>query len=163
MYVKTLVLVGLVFSMLGGVAVADDKDDIMALIDDYCRLQGTGDLMGQANMMTADRIFILGGVRETNQAANMKQQQAAQDTTKKLDPERVTIVTATDPIVRVYGDAAVASFYWHFQNVFGADFIKMTAPNVPSGSFSYIVTQVFVKEGGTWKIDYTHLSSYGDN
>ena len=156
---KLNVLVICCVAMLGGVAFADDQDDIMALIDEYCRLEGTGDIMGQARMMTKDRIFILGGRRLSNQAANIESQQASSDRTKKRDPERKTIVTAVDPIIRVYGDAAVATFYWHINIIAGADFLDKVGPNAPPPWLSYIATQVFVKEGGTWKISHTHLSS----
>ena len=78
---KRLMLAVCFVSLLGGVALADDNDDILALINEYCRLQSTGDIMGQMKMMTADRIFINGGIRQSDQAANMKSQQATQDRT----------------------------------------------------------------------------------
>jgi hypothetical protein len=113
--------------------------------------------------MTDDRIFILSGRRLTDQAANMKNQQASQDRNKKRDPERQFIVTAVDPIVRVYGDAAVASFYWHWNTIYGAAFLDKVAPNTPSSTISYIVTHVLVRDGGVWKIAHTHLSPTNAN
>jgi hypothetical protein len=62
-------------------------------------------------------------------------------------------------LIRVYDDAAVATFYWHFNIIAGANFLDKVGPNAPASWISYIATQVFVKEGGAWKISHTHLSS----
>jgi ketosteroid isomerase-like protein len=155
---KKLILAVCFVSLLGGVAFADDKDDITALINEYSRLESAGDITGQMKMMTEDRIFINGGIRRTDQAANMKSQQATQDRTRKRDPGRQVIVSALDPIIRVYGDTAVASFYWLFNTILSAEFLdKLTGPAPPSLN-RLAVTQVLVKEGGAWKIVHTHIS-----
>jgi ketosteroid isomerase-like protein len=160
---KKLILAVCFVSLLGGVAFADDKDDITALINEYSRLQGTGDIMGQMKMMTEDRIFINAGRRQMDQTANMKGQQASQDRDKKRDPGRQVIVTAVDPIIRIYGNTAVASFYWHWNTIYSAQFLdKLTGP-APSSWTSLIVTQVLVKEGGAWKMVHSHLSPTNAN
>lgn len=134
---------------------ADDKDDIQALIDEYCRLEGVS-LTEQSKLMTGDRIMINTGRRQTDNAHNMKVQIAFETRNKQLDPGEQLIVTAVDPIIRVYGDAAVASFYRYWDYIPSADYL--TENPDAQGPRPNIVTLVMVKQGGAWKIAHMHMS-----
>ncbi len=66
---KRLILTVCFVSLLGGVAFADDRDDILALIDEYSRLQGTDNdtatneyAASFVPIMSEDRIYIGGGI-----------------------------------------------------------------------------------------------------
>ena len=63
-------LAGLVFAPL---ALADDKNDIMAFVEKYGELED--DLAAQAKMIRDDRVMIT-GIRRTDNAKNMKIQMA---------------------------------------------------------------------------------------
>lgn len=161
MHLKRLVLFVLCVSMLGGVALADDKDDVLTLIDEYCRLEGTGDLAEQAaKIISPDRVFISFGRRLTDQAANTRSQQAIQDRDKKMDTETQVIVMPVDIIVRFHGDAAVASFYRHWHYIYSPARIREQGSDLPSSWYSDIVTLVLAKEGANWKIVHFHHSPY---
>jgi hypothetical protein len=135
---------------------ADDKADVQVVIDEYCRLESN--LSEQAKLMTDDRVMIAPGRRQTDQATNMKVQLGFEKVNLKLDPGAQLIVTATDPIIRVYGDTAVASFNRFWDYIPSAEFVKANGGEFPPGPPPNIVTLVLVKQGGAWKIAHTHMS-----
>lgn len=111
---RNVFLLASLFSVLGASAYADDRSDIEALLKEYSRLEAVGDVTSQANLMTRDRLWTAVGQRRTDQALNMKIQQAGMDQWKARHPNAKVFYDARDLIVRVYGgDAAVASFYWY--------------------------------------------------
>ena len=68
-------LVFAVFAVIfSSISFADDADDVMAVIQQYGDLEG--DLEAQANLMRSDRVHIVGGNRQTNQAKNREIQLA---------------------------------------------------------------------------------------
>ena len=158
---RAVVLVPFLLTLFIVPALADDKGDIQALIDDYCRTEG--DLAAQAKLMTDDRVFINQGRRQTDQATNMKVQKAGQELNQQLDPGAQLIVTGVDPIIRVYGDAAVASFYRFWDVIPSAEFVKANPDVNTSGPPPNVVTLVVVKQGGAWKIAHTHMSPLRPN
>ena len=105
---------------LAPMAVADDHDDVRAVIDQYIATEST-DLAEQAELMSDDRVYISGGVRTTDNVSNMKAQVAGQKLVREMDPDRMMMVTAEDVLIRVYGDAATASFYRFWTVIPGAD------------------------------------------
>ena len=156
---RTIILGGmLLLVVLAGPVEAGDKEDVQAVIDEYCRLEGTGDLMAQAKLMTPDRVFIAIGGRNTDQASNMQVQQMNQDVLKQMDPGAKLVVTARDPIIMVNGNMAVASFYRYWARIWSAEFIKEQNGAVPPSPSPNIVTLVLVKQGREWKIAHTHGS-----
>ncbi len=151
---RTIILLGLALVVLPGLAWADDEADILALINQYNAHQASGDMDAQARLMTADRVFIAGGQRQTDQAMNMKIQAANRARNDKRNPGTQLFVTSADPIIKVYGgDAATASFYWYTAVVLSPD---QEGPNPPTGRL--VVSLFLVKQGGAWKIAHTHLS-----
>lgn len=138
---------------------ADDTDDVMAVLDAYIATET--DLEEQERLMTDDRIFIGPGVRLTDNASNMKGQIAGQKLARSLDPDGMMIVTMEDPIVRLYGDTAVASFYRHWSYIPGADAVR--AGNAGNSPPSQIVTVVLHRDGRDWKIVHSHMSPMSAN
>lgn len=136
-------------------ALADNHGDVQAVIDEYIRLESI-DLAKQGELMTDDRIYIIGGARQTDNVANMRAQVAGEKLARALDPDAVLVVTAEDMIVRTYGDAAVASFFRHWQLTPGPEAVRNgvagTAPPTQA------VTLVLAKTDGGWKIVHTHIS-----
>ena len=53
-----------------------DLAAISRLIDQYGQTEDAGDMMAQAKLMTADRVWIAEAGRRTDQGMNMRQQQA---------------------------------------------------------------------------------------
>ena len=133
---------------------ADDKDDVLAFIQQYGDLEG--DLGTQAMMMRADRVFIAGGIRLTDEAKNMSNQKAGRKAAEAVDGGKTKYITTIEsPKVALYGDVAVASFVIIY-NVY--------PHNQPAVQFSPTwVTLVLVKEGGEWGIAHTHNSPAGGN
>lgn len=144
--------------LLAPVAVAADADDVRAVIDRYIATETT-DLADQAKLMTDDRVYISGGIRTTDNVSNMKAQVAGQKMIRQVDPDRMTMVRAEDVMVKMYGDAAVASFYRYWTVIPGADAIR--AGMTPQGPPDQVVTLVLAKTGRDWKIVHTHQSLMG--
>jgi ketosteroid isomerase-like protein len=156
--------IALLLSFASSPAGAQDKADIEAihkLIDQYAKTEDTGDLMGQAKLMTADRVWIgTGGGRRTDQAMNMQMQQAQFDEAKKLVPEMKWFTESQDRLIKIYGNGtvAVASFYWYRTFVLPANTPMDVVKLFGSGPPPTAITLVLVKERGEWKIAHTHVS-----
>ena len=89
---------------------ADDMDDATALLNAY--IETESDLNAQSKLMSEDRIYIVGSpaMRMTDNKTNMMGQAHGEKRRKAMDPESLYYATIEDPIVRMYGDVAVASF-----------------------------------------------------
>lgn len=145
------VLAGLFFSPY---ALADDEDDVIAVINQYGELEG--DLAAQAKLMRADRVFIT-GVRQTDAAKNMAIQMANRQAGEAANGGKTKFITTIEsPVVAIYGDVAVASFVRMFNTY------PHNKPANPPSAPTW-VTLVLVKEGGKWGIAHTHLSPAGGN
>ncbi len=148
----------LVAALASPIASAADADDVRAVVDMYLATETT-DLKKQASLMTDDRVFIAGGLRQTDNVANMNGQIAGAKVNRELDPDAQVIVTGEDVIIRVYGDAAVASFYRYWNVISSAESVR--AGRDASGPPPGVVTLVLAKMGRDWKIVHTHQSSIG--
>lgn len=150
--ISIAVLAGLVFSPY---ALADDEDDILAVVNQYGELEG--DLATQAGLMRDDRVFITGGVRQTDAAKNMAIQMANRQAGEAANGGKTKFITTIEsPMVAVYGDVAVASFVRIFNTY------PHNKPANPPSPPNW-VTLVLVKERGDWKIAHTHQSPAGGN
>lgn len=143
-------LSGLVFAP---VALADDKDDVMAFVERYGELEDN--LEEQAKMMRDDRVMIT-NIRRTDNAKNMQVQMAGRKAGEAVNGGKTRFITTIEsPHVAIYGNTAVASFVRIF-NVY--------PHNQPAvGGNPQWVTLVLVKEGGRWGIAHTHMSPAGGN
>lgn len=144
---------GLVFALVGVVfsssAFADDLDDVMVVIQQYGDLEG--DLEAQANLMRSDRVHIVGGNRQTNQAKNREIQLATRNRQEALSGGKTEYITTIEDLdVSIHGDVAVASFkqWW---NIYPAN--QEAIVSDPTW-----LTLVLVKEGSGWFIKHTHAS-----
>ena len=134
---------------------ADAEDDVLAVIQQYGDTEG--DLNAQSRLMHEDRVFIAGGVRQTDEAKNMAIQMAARQATEAVNGGKTKFMTTIEsPVVAVYGNVAVASFVRIFNTV------PHNQPANPPGAPTW-VTLVLVKEGGKWGIAHTHQSPAGGN
>lgn len=142
-WVATLLLV-MPFGLL-----ADDMDDVMAVIEAYGNLEG--DLAAQAELMHPDRVYITGGMRQTNESLNMRNQIATREAQEALNGGKTEFVTTIeDADISIHGDVAIASFvrWW---NVYPAN----QAPVLGAPTW---VSLVLIKEGSDWLIKHTHQS-----
>jgi len=152
--------------LLPGFATAQrqtDVDAINRLIDQYGALEDAMDMTAQAKLMTADRVWIAQGAgRRTDQATNMRIQQAAYDALKKQAPGIQTFTEDRDRLIRFHanGAVAIATFYRYTTIVLPPnappDLVKAAAAP-PVGA----TTLVLEKRDGEWKIVHTHVSSLG--
>ncbi len=140
-----------------------DTKAINDLIDEYSALEDKGDMMAQAKLMAADRVWMAAVAgRMTNQTMNMEIQQAGYDEAKKFAPGVKYFADARDRLIKFYGDGsvAVASFYWYTSYILPADM-----PQEKRDQFGPIrpvaITLVLEKKGGAWKIVHTHTSPLG--
>jgi len=128
---------------------ADDRDDVLAVIQQYGDLEG--DLDAQSKLMRPDRVFITGGLRQTDEAKNMANQIAGRKAGEALNGGKTKFVTTIEgPLVSIHGDVAVASFVRWF-DVYPHNQAAVTAP-------ATWVTLVLVKERREWRIAHTHQS-----
>lgn len=146
-----IILACLVFAPF---AIADDRDDVLAVIQQYGELED--DLEAQAKLMHPDRVFINAGRRQTDNAKNMANQMANREAGEAVNGGKTRFVTTIEgPLVSLYGDTAVASFVRWF-NVYPHNQPAVTTP-------SDWVTLVLVKDGGDWRIVHTHQSPTASN
>ena len=151
--IYNLAIMALLFSFS---AKADDMDDVQALLDAY--IETESDLMAQTRLMSDDRIFINGtpAMRMTDNQANMKGQIHVDSRRQQMDPSAIYYATREDQIVRVYGDAAVASFRRNLNFRPSAEGMRNGMSNNTSRQ---LVTVVMAKIDGDWKIVHTHISA----
>ncbi|MGI9203803.1 MAG: nuclear transport factor 2 family protein [Woeseiaceae bacterium] len=145
------ILAGLIYTPF---AIADDVDDVMAVVKQYGDLED--DLEAQAKLMRPDRVYITGGLRQTDEANNMANQIAGRKAGEALNGGKTRFVTTIEgPLVSVHGDVAIASFvrWW---NVYPHNQASVaTAPTW--------VTLVLIKERAGWLIKHTHQSPLRGN
>ena len=147
-------------ALISPIALADDADDVRSVIDTYIETEIV-DLKKQMSLMADDRVFIAGGLRQTDNDANMRTQMAGAARGRELDPDVEVIVTAEDIMIRVIGDnAAVASFYRYWNVINSAAAVKAGVAG-GGGPPPAAVTLVLAKMGGDWKIVHTHQSNIG--
>jgi hypothetical protein len=146
-----VVLAGLIFAPN---AFADDEDDVLAIVHQYGDLEN--DLEAQADLMRSDRIYITGGMRQTDEAKNMANQIAGRKAGEALNGGKTVFVTTIEGAnVSIHGDVAVASFvrWW---NVYPHNQASVTS--APTW-----VTLVLIKERAGWRIKHTHQSPLRGN
>ena len=148
----TNIVIALVFIMGPISGFADDEDDVMAVIYQWAALEQ--DLEAQAALVLDDRVQIGGGIRQTNQDQNLAVQLMNYNAmVQSMGGEPEMIVRIESPLVRLYGDVAVASFVRLFNLVPPGE----RPQQVGAAWFS----MVLVKEDNTWKIAHHHVSRHG--
>ena len=140
--------------MFAANAIADDEDDVLAIVYEYGDLEN--DLEEQAKLMRPDRVYITQGLRQTDEAKNMANQIATRKAGEAVNGGKTEFVTTIEgPLVSVHGNVAIASFvrWW---NVYPhGQAAVLTAPTW--------VTLVLIKEDGDWLIKHTHQSPLRGN
>ena len=147
----TLLMAGVVLPFS---AFADDVDDVMAVIQQYGDLEGA--IEAQANLMRSDRVHIVGGNRQTNQAKNREIQLATRNREESLNGGKTEYITTIEDLdVSIHGDVAVASFkqWWN---------IYPTGQEAVLSTPTWL-TLVLVKDGSGWFIKHTHASPVSGN
>src|SRR5256885_1226171 len=86
-----------------------ELDAINRLIDRYGVLEDAMDMNAQAQLMSADRVWIVQAAgRRTDQATNMRIQQAGFDQLKQRLPGVQTFTEDRDRLIQMYGNGSVA-------------------------------------------------------
>jgi ketosteroid isomerase-like protein len=134
---------------------ADDMDDVAALVNAY--IETESDLNAQSKLMSEDRIYIVGSpaMRMTDNEVNMMSQAFGEKRREAMDSKSLYFATIEDQIIRMYGEAAVASFRRNLVFRPSADGIKNGMSN---NTGRQLVTVVMAKVDGDWKIVHTHIS-----
>jgi ketosteroid isomerase-like protein len=127
-----------------------DVSEVMAVIEKWAALES--DLRAQAELIRDDRVQISQGIRQSDQAGNLAVQLLKHDARVEFwGGEPMMMVRIEDPLVRVYGDVAVASFMRLFD---------VAPPGERPGSTGKAwFSLVLVKERGEWKIAHNHVSA----
>ena len=139
-----------------------ELDAINRLIDRYGALEDAMDMNAQAQLMSLDRIFIVQAAgRRTDQATNMRIQQAGLDQLKKRLPGIQTFTEDRDRLIKLYGNGsvAVASFFRYTTTLLP----PATPPEVAKefGPQAVAISLVLEKRDSDWKIVHTHVSDLG--
>ena len=134
---------------------ADDMDDVTALVNAY--IETESDLNAQSKLMSEDRIYIVGSpaMRMTDNEVNMMGQAFGEKRREAMDSKSLYFATIEDQIIRMYGEAAVASFRRNLNFRPSAAGMKNGMSNNTSRQ---LVSVVMAKVDGTWKIVHTHIS-----
>ena len=151
LFALAFVLAGLTFAPN---SFADDASDVMEVIQQYGDLEN--DLEAQAKLMRSDRVYITGGIRQTDEAKNMANQIAGRKAGESVRGGKTEFITTIeDAIVSIHGDVAVASFvrWW---NVYPHNQASNTSPPT-------LVSLVLIKERSGWLIKHTHQSPLRGN
>jgi len=163
---RTFLPVALAVGMLMPAAAATqrqgDVDAINRLIDRYGTLEDAMDMNTQAQLMSADRVWIVQAAgRRTDQATNMRIQQATFDQLKKRFPGVQTFTEDRDRLIKLYGNGsvAVASFFRYTTTMLP----PATPPEVAKefGPQAVAISLVLEKRDSDWKIVHTHVSDLG--
>jgi hypothetical protein len=166
-YAVRLVAVSAAFILVPCVARAGhaqreaDLTAINRLIDQYAQTDDAGDMAAQAELMTADRVYVgSDGGRRTDQGLNMRSQQARIDELKKLAPNTRWFSEGRDRLIRFYGNGtvAVASFYFYRTRVVPGDLPPEKVRLLGADPPPVAITHVLVKEGGAWRIAHTQVT-----
>ena len=130
-------------------------DDVAALVTAY--IETESDLNGQSKLMSEDRIYIVGSpaMRMTDNEVNMMGQAFGEKRREAMDSKSLYFATIEDQIIRMYGEAAVASFRRNLNFRPSADGMKNGMSN---NTARQLVTVVMAKVDGDWKIVHTHIS-----
>lgn len=137
-----------------------DLDAIHALLREYRATQDSGDLLAQGRLMTPDRVWIgPNGERRTDNAENMRVQQAEADVQKQEVPGLRRFTMDRDVLIRFHGEGrvAVASFY--------RTAVVVPPPGTPQqlreryGGYRETGTLVLEKQAAGWKIVHTQWTS----
>ena len=88
LFALAFVLAGLMFASN---AFADDASDVMEVIQQYGDLEN--DLEAQAKLMRSDRVYITGGIRQTNEAKNMANQIAGRKASESVSGGKTEFIT----------------------------------------------------------------------
>jgi ketosteroid isomerase-like protein len=157
-----LLLAGsLAFPTLATAQRQSDVDAINRLIDQYGELEDKMDMNAQAKLMTPDRVWLSqGGGRRTDQATNMRIQQANYDALKKQVPGVETFTEDRDRLIRFHanGQVATASFYRYTTMVLPPNTPAEVAEDLGAPPPA-VATLVLEKRDGGWKIVHTHFSN----
>ena len=130
-------------------ASANAESEVLSVIQKWADLES--DLESQAGLIRDDRIQIAAGIRQTDQKSNLKVQVMNYKAgVNAAGGEPNLMVRIEDPIIRIYGDVAIASFVRLFNfSAYGE------RPNPPAKAWC---TMVLVKEENQWKIAHHHIS-----
>lgn len=140
-----------------------DIDAVNRLLDQYTELEEAMDMPSQARLISEDRVWIAQGLgRRTDQAKNMRIQQAQMALLQETMPGLRWFVEDRDRLVRFHGNGsvAIASFFRYSTYLIPPG----TPPEVSEGLDQVpasAVTVVMEKVGGEWKIVHTHFSNLG--
>jgi len=142
----TLSLLGLLALPLSAAA---SEEEVLAFLEDYSALEG--DLDAQSRYIRDDRVWIAVS-RWAHGPDFMAWQEAQRDhRAKQTDGQGDAYhVQMESPIIRIYGNTAVASYLRRTQ-VMPADGPIVTQPPL-------WISLVLVKEKGSWGIAHSHIS-----
>ena len=142
---------------------AQNQGDIEAvnqLLDRYAQFEESMDMMGQAQLMSQDRVWIGNGAgRITDQAKNMQIQGAQFENNQAAMPGLRWFVDDRDRLVKFYGSGgvAVASFYRYTTYIIPGD-ARPDLAEALAATQPIAMTLVLEKSDGEWKIVHTHVS-----
>ena len=143
----TKIIATFLLSSMSFLSFSSEKE-VLDIIYKWAALES--DLDAQSELIRDDRVMIT-SKRWPNQKENLMIQKERRAANLSRDPDSTLISTISSPVVRIYGEVAIADF------VRRTDFIPSMGDMSPP-TFTYI-TLVLVEENGEWGIAHTHNSS----
>jgi len=138
-----------------------DVEAVNQLLDRYTQFEESMDMMGQAQLMSQDRVWIGAGTgRITDQAKNMQIQGAQFENDQAAMRGLRWFVDDRDRLVNFYGSGgvAVASFYRYMTYIIPGDAPPDLAEAL-TATLPMAISLVLEKRDGEWKIVHTHVSN----
>ncbi len=153
------VLVWSVVAPAGAQQVKGDKDQLESLVNEYTRLEDTGDMQAQAKFMAPDRWWHGVGGRRTDNAMWMKVQEENIAANRQRFPGVRFIREVRDLQIRfVTPTVAVTSFTWSANRIVPGDLPAEKRQALGPPPIPVVCSHVWAKGSDGWKMVSSHQS-----
>ena len=141
----TLLVIGIFAT---AVAVADDADDVKAAVQGHYAALNAGDASALMQLQAAESTTFCPGGALLEQSDSLEERRKTRQA--EFDAGLKYNLQARHIDVRVYGNSTAVTTHY------GAGTI--TPPNGTTFQVNNRITRVWIKQGGQWKVDHSHLS-----
>jgi len=143
---------------------ADDRQDIERIVDEYRRYEESGDMIAQGQLMTDDRVMMyVGGLFKGDNRELMRDQQASMDEFRERFPGVRYDMEIRNLEIRSWGSAALVTFESLPKRIVPDSLPAERLKELGAAKTPLLVAHVLVKQDGAWKIAFTSFVPPGDD